>query len=153
MNDFLGDFVAALQPAFWPALALAAGIAIRRPVGAILSAFAARVREGDELELGGVKFGPRKTTSTADTPDASITGDPDSLRLLFAVADLKRGYRKSTKALEVPGGCIVQVSTEVSLAGGSVAVAEALTFVPGVAVEPDATGKGAHLVRSEGGRA
>ena len=44
---------------------------------------------------------------------------------------------KSTKAMEVSGGCVVQVTTQQRNPDGSYAVAEALTFVPGVKIEPD----------------
>ena len=42
---------------------------------------------------------------------------------------------KSTKAMEIPEvGCVVQVTTQQRNPDGSYAVAEALTFVPGVEV-------------------
>jgi hypothetical protein len=44
---------------------------------------------------------------------------------------------KSCKAMEVPGGCVVQVTTQQKNSDGSYAVAEALTFVPGVKIVPD----------------
>jgi hypothetical protein len=44
---------------------------------------------------------------------------------------------KSSKAMEVPGGCVVQVTTQQKNEDGSYAVAEALTFVPGVKLADD----------------
>ncbi|MFQ5589577.1 MAG: hypothetical protein ACE5HE_00300 [Phycisphaerae bacterium] len=44
---------------------------------------------------------------------------------------------KSTKAMEIPGGCIVQVTTQQRNPDGSYSVAEALTFVPGVYIRND----------------
>ena len=48
---------------------------------------------------------------------------------------------KSSKAMEVSGvGCVVQVTTQQRNPDGSYAVAEALTFVPGVTIVPDDNG-------------
>lgn len=45
------------------------------------------------------------------------------------------GWMKSTKALSIAGaGCLVKVSTQQKNSDGSYAVAEALTFVPGISV-------------------
>lgn len=47
---------------------------------------------------------------------------------------------KSAKAMQVPGGCVVQVTTQQKNLDGSYAVAEALTFVPAVRIVPDDNG-------------
>jgi hypothetical protein len=47
---------------------------------------------------------------------------------------------KSTKAMQVPNGCVVQVTTQQRNPDGSYALAEALTFVPGVRVTDDVNG-------------
>jgi len=49
---------------------------------------------------------------------------------------------KSTKAMLVPGGTVIQVTTQQRNPDGSYAVAEALTFVPGrgLAIVPDDNG-------------
>lgn len=82
---------------------------------------------------------------TADLPkDVTIVGDPDGFALLFKAAG--PAWKKSTKAMVVEGGCLVQVSTEILGAGGAIAVAEALSFVPGVSIANDLSGNGRHLV-------
>jgi len=48
---------------------------------------------------------------------------------------------KSTKVCNVPGGCIVQVTTQQRNPDGSYAVAEALTFVPEVWMIEEGDGK------------
>lgn len=47
---------------------------------------------------------------------------------------------KSTKAMEVPGGFLVQVTTQQRNPDGSYAVAEALSFVPRVIIGNDPSG-------------
>ncbi len=70
-------------------------------------------------------------------PDLSVVGDGDRFRLLFKASSQEEGWMKSTKAMEVPGGCVVQVTTQQRNPDGSYAVAEALTFVPGARIAND----------------
>ena len=94
----------------------------------------------------------RATRSTQDARELAdvsgepldVYGNPDQMTLLFKAEG--RGWLKSTKAMNVPGGCLVQVSTEVAAPGG-VAVAESLEFIPNATVEtgPD----GGRLTPSE----
>ncbi|MFA5739425.1 MAG: hypothetical protein WC902_11630 [Bacteroidales bacterium] len=58
-------------------------------------------------------------------------------RLLCKASSESEGWMKSTKACEVPGGCIVQVTTQQRNPDGSYAVAEALTYVPGARIVDD----------------
>lgn len=69
--------------------------------------------------------------------DLNIIGDDDSFALLFKVSSQSEGWMKSTKAMDVGNGCLVQVTTQQRNPDGSYAVAEALTFVPGVMVADD----------------
>jgi hypothetical protein len=67
-----------------------------------------------------------------------LTGNPDQFQLLFKFQSNSEGIMKSTKAMQVSGGCIVQVTTERWIPpDGPWAVAEALTFVPNMTVVPD----------------
>ena len=80
----------------------------------------------------------------ADLKDQTqIIGNPDQFKLLFKVAG--KGWKKSTKALEVEHGCLVQVTTEQINPDSSLTVAEAVAFVPNVAIEDDVNGEGRHL--------
>jgi hypothetical protein len=84
-------------------------------------------------------------TKTADLPaEVKIIGNPDNFVLLFKAAAAK--WTKSTKAMDIGTGCIVQVSTEHLLPGGGVSVAEAVTFVPGARIGEDEHGNGKRLV-------
>lgn len=73
-------------------------------------------------------------TKTEDVKeDVKVYGDPNNLKLLFKAQG--KTWLKSTKALQVPGGCVIQVTTERLQADGSWQNAEALVFVPGVTIK------------------
>jgi len=65
--------------------------------------------------------------------DVVIFGE-DLFKLLSKASSKSEGWMKSTKAYDVSHGCLVQVTTQQKNLDGSYAVAEALTFVPGVRV-------------------
>ena len=69
--------------------------------------------------------------------DIQVVGNGHMFALLCKASSLNEGWMKSTKACEVPGGCIVQVTTQQKNPDGSYSVAEALTFVPGVKLASD----------------
>ena len=79
--------------------------------------------------------------------ETTIIGDPDQFKLLFKVTGER--WKKSTKAMQVEGGCLVQVTTEQLNPDGSLSAAEAVAFIPGVGIEDDADRKGRHLCRLE----
>lgn len=64
--------------------------------------------------------------------DIQVYGDGDTFKLLCKASSKDQKWMKSTKVCNVPGGCIVQVSTQ---QGDN--VAEALTFVPNVNIDTD----------------
>ena len=72
-----------------------------------------------------------------NVPDIKVVGNGDTYRLLCKASSQNEGWMKSSKAMEVPGGCVVQVTTQQKNPDGSYAVAEALTFVPGVKIADD----------------
>lgn len=69
--------------------------------------------------------------------DIRIVGNGDSFRLLFKASSKNEGWMKSTKAMDVGLGCLVQVTTQQENPDGSYAVAEALAFVPRVTIVDD----------------
>lgn len=69
--------------------------------------------------------------------DIKVVGNGDMFRLLCKASSENEGWMKSTKACEVPGGCIVQVTTQQRNIDGTYAVAEALSYVPGVKIADD----------------
>lgn len=76
-----------------------------------------------------------------NVPDIQVFGNGDSFQLLCKASSEAEGWMKSTKAMEIPGvGCVVQVTTQQRNLDQSYAVAEAVTFVPGVKIVPDVNG-------------
>ena len=69
--------------------------------------------------------------------DIKVIGNGDMFQLLCKASSEAEGWMKSTKACAVPGGCIVQVTTQQRNPDGSYAVAEALTYVPGAKIMDD----------------
>ena len=67
--------------------------------------------------------------------DIKVVGNGDTFALLCKASSKSQDWMKSAKAMEVPNGCVVQVTTQ---QGDN--VAEALTFVPGVCIAPDVNG-------------
>lgn len=72
--------------------------------------------------------------------DIKVVGNGDMFRLLCKASSEAEGWMKSTKAMEVSRGCVVQVTTQQQNPDGSYVVAEALTFVPGVQIVDDVDG-------------
>lgn len=72
-----------------------------------------------------------------NVPDIKVIGNGDMFQLLCKASSYSEGWMKSTKAMQVPGGCIVQVTTQQMNPDGSYTVAEALTFVPCVKIVDD----------------
>lgn len=68
----------------------------------------------------------------ANISDLKVYGDGDTFALLCKASSQEQGWMKSTKVCNVYGGCIVQVTTQQKNPDGSYAVAEALTYVPGI---------------------
>ncbi len=72
-----------------------------------------------------------------NVPDIRVVGNGDMFQLLCKASSEEEGWMKSTKAMQLPKGCLVQVTTQQRNDDGSYAVAEALQFVPGVAIGDD----------------
>lgn len=71
----------------------------------------------------------------ANISDLQVYGDGDTFRLLCKASSQSQGWMKSTKVCNVTGGCIVQVTTQQRNPDGSYAIAEALTYVPGINID------------------
>lgn len=72
-----------------------------------------------------------------NVPDIVVVGNGDMFQLLCKASSQNEGWMKSTKAMECPHGCVVQVTTQQKNIDGTYSVAEALTFVPGVKISDD----------------
>jgi hypothetical protein len=71
----------------------------------------------------------------AKVSDIKVFGNGDLFQLIAKASSKEQGWMKSTKAMETPKGCVVQVTTQ---QGDN--VAEALTFVPDVSIKVDKNG-------------
>jgi hypothetical protein len=103
---------------------------------------AAVVIEGEPKTLSNVSIANVKE----NVSDVIVVGNGDMFQLLCKASSVKQGWMKSTRAMEVRGGVVLQVTTQQRNIDGSYAVAEAVTFVPGVKVAEDVMG-GRKLVR------
>lgn len=72
--------------------------------------------------------------------DLKIIGNGDLFQLLCKAHSQNQGWMKSTKAMQTPHGCVVQVTTQQKNIDGTYSIAEALTFVPGVKISDDENG-------------
>jgi hypothetical protein len=77
----------------------------------------------------------------ANISDLKVFGNGDLFQLICKASSEEQGWMKSTKAMETEVGVVVQVTTQQRNPDRSYAVAEALTFVPGVSIhtKPDGT--------------
>lgn len=90
---------------------------------------------------------PGKTLHNSDVsgarqnvPDIRVVGNGDAFQLLFKASSQAEGWMKSTKAMFVGNGCVVQVTTQQRNPDGSYALAEALSFVPEAIIVDDENG-------------
>jgi hypothetical protein len=89
------------------------------------------VPTGKTLDISEIKG------AKANIKDIKVYGDGDTFALLCKASSENEGWMKSTKVCNVEGGCIVQVTTQQRNPDGSYAVAEALTYVPGVHIDKE----------------
>jgi len=83
--------------------------------------------------------------ASKNVKDIIVFGDGDLFKLLSKASSENEGWMKSTKVMNTGTGCVIQVTTQQSGADGTYAVAEALTYVPGVQITGD--GEGRKLVK------
>jgi len=69
-------------------------------------------------------------TAKENIGDLKLYGDGDTWKLLCKASSKEEGWMKSTKAMIVPNGVVIQVTTQ---QGAN--VSESVCFVPGVRVK------------------
>lgn len=67
-------------------------------------------------------------------PDLVVFGNGDLFQLLSKASSKAEGWMKSTKAMQTPHGCVIQVTTQQKNIDGTYSLAEALTYVPGIEI-------------------
>ena len=77
----------------------------------------------------------------ANIADIKVFGNGDTFTLICKASSNEQGWMKSTKAMQVPNGCVVQVTTQQKNPDGSYALAEAITFVPLVTIKENEKGE------------
>lgn len=149
----LKDYIPLLQTLVWPIFWLIVFIIFRRQLIALFRLVLQQIEKGASVEVAGLKLTPGKVVEkTADLGNKVETaGDPDRFELLFKAQGISQGsfFKKSTKAMKAPGGCIVQVTNERQNPDGSWSVAESLTFVSGDVVIKDDVNSGRFLDTSD----
>ena len=104
---------------------------------AMISAKEDCAKSAGEKSLGNTDVNGAKK----NVKDIVVFGDGDLFQLLSKASSEKEGWMKSTKAMETPVGCVIQVTTQQRNIDFTYSVAEALTFVPGVKIQSNAAGK------------
>lgn len=77
---------------------------------------------------------------TLHNSDIKIFGDEELWVLICKASSESEGWMKSTKAMQLPRGCLIQVTTQQRNLDGSYSVAEALTYAPDVSIMGDDSG-------------
>ena len=95
--------------------------------------------------IGGATGPIVRDTKDVQDGDVETFGNPDRLTLLFKAKGAT--WVRSTKAMAVHGGCVVQFSTKFLTPDGSWNIAEAATYVPDVAIHNEPDGEGRFLAR------
>lgn len=79
--------------------------------------------------------------------DIKVVGNGDMFQLLCKASSESEGWMKSTKAMQTPTGCFVQVTTQQRNPDGTYVIAEAIAFGPDLQVVDDVN-DGRKLVRA-----
>lgn len=80
--------------------------------------------------------------TTQNVKDVRFFGNPDAWVLICKASSEEEGWMKSTKAMDVAVGCLVQTTTQQRNPDGSYSIAEAVTHVPYVQI-------GEHMINGE----
>ena len=138
MNEFLNAFA----PYFPWIIVLVVLLMFRRSIIRLAEAIRNRLFKAHSMSWEGGHLGKIMILCTEDIPaqdeDLKKHGNPDQLRLMFKVQS--ETWVKSTKAMNVPGGCLIQMSTDRKQRNGSWVSAETSTFLPHAQVVPDENG-------------
>ena len=72
-----------------------------------------------------------------NVPDVVFYGDGDLWQLLCKASSDREGWMKSTKVMNVPGGSIMQITTQQRNSNEDYVIAEALVSMPGIQIYTD----------------
>jgi hypothetical protein len=135
-------YIEAFAPYFPWIILLLALVVFRRSIKGLAEAIRNRLYKAQSVSLEGRHLGKVLIVCTQDVQsheeDLQKYGNPDQFRLMFKAQT--KDWIKSTKAMNVPGGCLVQMSTDRRQKNGSWVSAETSTFLPNAHVVPDENG-------------
>ncbi len=137
----LSLFIPLIQTFIWIVLIGLIYLLGKSKIDNLLGVLTDRILKGSSLEAGPFKVGeePKLITNTKEFAeyklDEKIYGNPDHFKTLFKI--VTNDLKKSTKAMELENGCIIQVTTERKSANGIWDIAETITFVPNAFIEKD----------------
>lgn len=126
-------YVPILQSVLWILFLVILAVAFRHQLKGILAGIKTRIDSGAQFKVAGLEVGQLVKKTSDLGGKVEVFGNPDQLKLLFKVQG--PGWKKSTKAMELPNGCVIQVTTERQSNDGDWANAEAMVFVPDVALQ------------------
>lgn len=144
----LKDYIPLFQALVWPVFWLLIFLIFKKQLVELLHILLRQIEKGASVKVGVLELTSSNVVEkTADLGDKVETaGRPDRFELLFKAQGIskRRFFVKSTKAMKVPGGCVVQVTSELQNPDQSWSIAESLTFVPGsidIKEDEDSEGK------------
>ncbi|MCW3107104.1 MAG: hypothetical protein JWQ09_1610 [Segetibacter sp.] len=139
--ELIPEYTSLIQTAIWILVVVAIYLAGRKKINEIAVALIERIRKGSSIEAGFLKVGeaPDLITSTKQFAEKESTekfyGNPDHFITLFKV--VSKDLKKSTKAMRLEHGCLIQVTTERRAPSGEWNISEAITFIPNTTVVKD----------------
>lgn len=139
--DMIPLYTSLIQTSIWIIFLIIMYLYNKKRVNSILDSLVERIRNGSSLEMGSIKVGEGKPLITnteqllPNDPSKKVYGNPDHFTTLFKV--VTGDLMKSTKAMELSNGCVVQVTTERLSADKRWSVAETITFVPNAKIIKD----------------
>jgi hypothetical protein len=80
--------------------------------------------------------------------DVKYVGNPDTFQLLCKASSEIEGWMKTTKAMLITSGCLIQTTSQQRNPDGSFTIAESLCFIRDVRIDADVNG-GKKLVVSK----
>lgn len=131
----LKDYIPLFQALVWPVFWLLIFLIFKKQLVELLHILLRQIEKGASVKVGVLELTSSNVVEkTADLGDKVETaGRPDRFELLFKAQGISKGrfFIKSTKAMKVPGGCVVQVTSELQNPDNSWSISESLTFVSG----------------------
>lgn len=145
----LNEYVPLFQTILWWLVLVVSIFIFKKSITSLIGTLENRIEKGASLKVAGMELGESEFNTTtedakkAHPDDFKLYGNPDHLKLLFKAST--KTWSNSTKALQTPNGCLVQVTNEQMQSDGAWIASEALTFIPDVVIQDEPDGNGRYL--------